>query len=348
MIDWRDAKRDYEIHVMQVDPNNLDIERGELENLILSGCSISSGYYTDTRISAKLQTLGSNYIDGSWLRIRLISGDYTSDMGTFVLQDDPSYEEKSGGTIYSYELQSVLWGLSEDLCFGHFAIGTMAYSEDVFERICKTCCKTYIINAGANNYRYAASKVYDASVSYLSILFDVCDASGNRLDVDGHGRITMSQHLTPSQITPAWTIDADDPRTLLLAAGISTSSSTHDIPGRVIVVYTNGDTEIIASADLDSTSPYSSQRRGYMITKNYNVSSLDSETHECADTLAQTYLAAYESSTTTKASFLYFPCKCGETLTLIRDGESKKYLIQSIDPINLGDMTMEIELKEVS
>ena len=77
MIDWTDRSIPDEVHVMMVDPHNLDIVRGELKNLVLSDCSVSYGYNTDTRTSAKLATLGSNYIDNSWLRIIHKRGDFT-------------------------------------------------------------------------------------------------------------------------------------------------------------------------------------------------------------------------------------------------------------------------------
>ena len=57
MIDWTDRSIPDEVHVMMVDPHNLDIVRCELENLVLSDCSVSYGYNTDTRTSAKLATL---------------------------------------------------------------------------------------------------------------------------------------------------------------------------------------------------------------------------------------------------------------------------------------------------
>lgn len=330
-----------------VDPHNLDIERGELTNLILSGCSISYGYYTDTRVSAKIETLGSNYIDGSWLRIRLISGDYSAELGTFVLQDDPEVEEKNGGETYTYDLQSVLWSLSKDMCIGHFAIGEGSYALDVFDRICNTCGRTSLKKAGTRNYRYTASRVYDIAETYQTILFDACEASNNRLDVDGHGRITIEPYFAPSQITPAWTIDADDSRTLLLSSGITTTSDSHNVIGRAIVVYKSGDTEITAIADRASTSPYSSAQRGYMISNKYQIDSLTPETTAAAQALAEKYLSESEESVTAKVSMLYFPCKCGETMYLIRDGTRTKYLIQSIDPLNLKDMTMEMTVKEV-
>lgn len=344
-VDWSDQSREDEIHVMMIDPHNLDIVRGELEHLVLSGGSISSGYETDTRISASLQTEGSNYISNSWLRIIHKFDGYENELGTFIVTKKPTWKEKNGLKLYSYELQSTLWGLSKDQCINHFAIGSGAYSLDVFDRVCSTCGKAYIHNA-PNNHRYSSSEVYEACTKYLSILFDICGDSTNRLDVDGHGRITISKYTCPSQIIPSWDIIDDDPRTLFLSSSVKNDSDSSSIPSRVIVVYKNGDTEIIASKDLDASSEFSSSQRGYSIAESYNVTDLSPATQAGAEALAQKNLKGFSLSTELSAEFLYFPCKCGETMYLTIAGEKKKYLITNID-CSLSNMNLSLTLKEV-
>lgn len=347
MIDWSDRSIKDEIHVIMVDPHNLDITRGELEHLILSGCSVSYGYNTDTRVSAKLETLGSNYIDGSWLRIVHRRGDYEEELGTFVLQNPPSVTEEGGQKKYEYTLQSVLWALSSDYRKSHFSIGKGAYTLDVFDRLCKINSKSGVHGAGVRNHRYTSSKVFEVGDSYLSFYFDICSTANDRLDVDGHGRITINPYYSPSEITPSWSVDADDPRTMLLSGGVSTETSADTVPGRAIVIYTSGDDEIIGSADRPPSSEFSFARRGYMIATKYQVSDMTPATQARAKQLAQQYLNSTDKVITTKCSMLYFPCKCGETMYLTVGGVRKKYLIQSIDPIHLDKMTMDLTLKEV-
>lgn len=347
-IDWADARLKHGIRVTQVDPHNLDAERGELTNLILSGCSVSYGYYTDTRVSAQLKTLGSNYIDGSWLRIyHSVGDDWEEELGTFVLQDEPSYTWESGAKIYTYDLQSVLWALSEDYCTSHFSIGKGAKTLDVFDRICEIVGKNGIHNPGANNYRYSTAKVYEAGESYLQFLFDLCSVSNNRLDVDGHGRITISPYVPPSGKAATWGVDSHDLRTLLLSSEISWSSSSHEIPSRVIVIYSNSDTEIIGTASRPSSSPYSSARRGYTIAKTYSISEMTPATKKAAQALAQQYLDASDASRELSAAFLYFPCRPGDVIMLTLDGDAANYMIQSIDPVDLKSMTIKTSLKEI-
>lgn len=346
LSDWSDRTVKNEMHVFMIDPHNLNIIRGELEHLVLSGCSVSFGYDTDTRTSANLETLGSNYIDGSWLRIVLDHGGSEIEIGTYVLKNPPGAKVKNREKHYTYELQSVLWGLSEDYCVGYFSIGSGSYTLDAFERICATCGKDYLIN-GARNYRYTATKIFEAGESYLSLLFDICDISNNRLDVDGHGRITISPYNSPSSLTVSWTVDADDAKTMLISSDITESTSSENVPGRAIVIYSNGDQEIIASADRDSSSEFSSQRRGFMIAEKYQVNDLSPATKARAQELAEQYLKKSDKVITLECSMLYFPCKCGEILSLIREGKQKKYLIQSISEIKFDEMTMNLTLKEV-
>lgn len=339
--------QEYEIRALMIDPHNLDIVRGELEHLILSGCSISYGYYTDTRMSAKISTLGSNYIPGSWIRILAKTDDQELELGTFVVDGKPEITYKDGEAEYSYSLQSVLWALSEDFCLWHYSIGAGAYALDAFKHICKIVDKSNLKLPGAKNYRYSAAKVYEVGESFLSMLHDLCRTSGNRLDVDGHGRITIAPYFLPGQISSKYTIDSDDPETMLLAGTISRSVSNDSVPGRALVIYTSGENEIAAYAQQLPTSEYSSDFRGYMITKKYNVSDLAPATYARAQELAKSYLDQAAETVQVKCSALYFPCSPGECIDLVLFGEKRKYMIQSIDPLNLETMIMGLTLKEV-
>lgn len=349
MTDWKDATREDSVRVYMVDPHNLDIIRGELTNIILDGCSITQGYYTDTRISGKIQVMESEYIEGSWIRIvhEVESEEYRNELGTFAVSK-PSDSWDKGARITDYELQSALWTLTNDLCPNHYSIGAGSYALTVFDNICKMCGREYVHKAGANNYRYTESKIYEMGDSYLSDLFDICDISNNRIGVDGHGRITIEPYRNPSDITPTWELDTDDPRTLVLSESITRDSTEYEAAGRSIVIYSSNDEEIYAQADAPSSSPYSSAKRGYTRAVSHQVNDLSPATKAQAQALANTYLQTDMASTIEwKVSTLYFPAVIGETLNFIMDGEKRKCLIKSIDPINLKTMTMTLTLKEV-
>ena len=346
-IDWKNQRRKDKISAVMVDPHNLDSTRGELENLILEGSSISYSYDADTRVTAKLKTFGSNYIPGSWIRIiHSVGNEYKNELGTFVLQNNPGYTYENNQTIYEYTLQSVLWGLSNDYTSSHFSIGEGAYSLAVFDKICSICEKTGVHNPGTRNYRYNNSKVYPIGDSYLSFLFDICDSSNNRLDVDGHGRITISPYIVPSEISPAWEVDSLDENTLLISDAIDFSSSSENVPGRAIVIYTNGDAEMSATADVPMSSQFSFEQRGYTIAKTYQINDLENPTKTQLSKMAENYLNESQMINEINPSFLYFPCKCGETINLTIDHKQKKWMIYSVD-LDLETMHINTTLKEV-
>lgn len=349
-IDWKDASRVDAIHVMMVDPHNLDTIRGELSNVILDGCSITQGYNTDTRISGKVKVLDSNYIQGSWLRINheVPAAGYKNELGTFVVTK-PSDSWDTGAHTTEYELQSTLWTMSKDLCPYHYSIGAGAFALDAFDRICQVTGHAFVHLAGANNTRYSDAKVYEMGGNYLSMLFDICDASNNRLDVDGHGRVTVEKYVNPREKTPAWELDCDDPQTLVLAESITRDSSEADAAGRSIVTYSSNDVDIFASADATSSSPYSAAQRGYTLASLHQVSDMSPATKTRAQELADEYLKTDMQSTVEwKVSALYFPCRIGETLNFVIDGVRHFCLIKSIDPIDLSKMTLTLTLKELT
>lgn len=351
MIDWKDPRRVDNIHLYMVDPHNLDDVIGEIKDVTLSGCSLTFGYDTDTRASGKIQFLDENYIKNSWIRIvhEVKKEGYKKELGTFVAVS-PGKEFHGERNSYTYDLQSVLWTLSKDRCPSHFSIGAGSYALDVFDRICHTCNRAYIHGSGVKNYRYTETVIYEMGDPYLDDIKDVANISGNRLEVDGHGRILINPFVSPRYITPTWTLNADDERSLVQSASISSSSTAYDISGRAIVTYQKGDDEeIFAYSDVSNDSDFSTAKRGYTMAELYSVSDMVPATKARAQELADEYLrnqlsSVVEYSMTSK----YFPCMVGETLTFIYKGEAHLCLIKTIDPINLSDMTMGLTLSEVA
>ena len=348
MIDWKSPDRKDTFHFLLVDPHNLDIVRGEIKNVILDDTSITMGYDTDTRVSGSIGVPSSENIMSSWVRIihEVEVESYRKELGTFV-PVNPSVSKKSGLESASYDLQSTLWTMQNNLCPYHFSIGAGAYSSDVFARICDTCEREYLILSDANNYRYTSSLIYEMGSSYLDDLYDTCSISRNRANVDGHGRILLSKYVNPAYITPSWSLDYDDARSMIIG-GIEISNTDYDMPNRVIVIYNNDDKEIYAYADASEKYSFSHAKRGYVMAETHNVSDLSPATQANAQTLANQYLEESISGVTEyKFTSLYFPCNIGETLMLTFNQKAHHCLIKSIDPINLGNMTMGLTLREV-
>lgn len=343
MTMWRDGAREDKISVLLVDPWDLDSVRGELTSVILSGCSITEGYYTDNRISGKVEAMDDgSWIDGSWMRIVLRCPGYgfEQELATLI-PTKIAYEESKGATIVDYTLQSVLWSMSSDTQPSHFTIGKGATTTQVFNRICSAVKKTGLVLPGANNKRYTSSVVYELGDSYLSDLYDICTNADNRLSVDGHGRITMAKYVAPSRREPDWELDTSDNRTMVVSDGVSWEDSPGDVADRSIVTYKNGDTEVIGSAELGSNT------RGYTIAKVHQENDMTPATSTRASELARSYLVSDSSSTTDrKVSTLYFPCHQGDIVTLIDGSSTTKNLVKTVEA-HLEDMTLDLTLREV-
>lgn len=351
MIDWKDPRRVDDVHFYMVDPHNLDNVIGEINDVIRSGCSLTFGYETDTRASGKIQFLNNNYIDHSWIRVvhEVKEENYKNELGTFVAVS-PNEEYHGERTAKSYDMQSTLWTLSNDLCPSHFSIGAGTYALDAFDRICHTCNRDFIHGSGVRNYRYTNTIIYEMGDPYLSDLIDIAKTSENRLEVDGHGRILINPYVTPKYITPTWVLNADDPRSLIRSGSISSSSTAYDISGRAIVTYQSGDDEeIFAFSDVPNDSEFSSAKRGYTMAQLYNVSDMVPATKARAQEMADGYLRDQLSSVVEYTfTSKYFPCMIGETVTFIYKGVSHLCLIKTIDPLNLSDMSMGLTLNEVA
>ena len=341
MIDWRDPARRDIIRFQMVDPNNLDEVYGDLTDVQLGSSSILYGYETDTRYSSGISFLKSNnYVENAWIRIihEVPSEGYSNELGTFI-PTSPS-ETRRGAIIISLDLQSPLWGLKEDLTTAKFNIGKKTSILDAIKRICDTCNRPYIFN-NPNDVTVSKAIVYDVGESYLSILFDLCDQTQNRMDVDGHGRLTFGPAPDHANITPTWTLDYDDPRSMIIEGSVKMETSVDEMPSRAIVVNGNN----IGVADLADGISYSAHQRGYIKAKKYEDKSANNKTK--ANSSAQEKLKGFTKTAEWSMECLYFPGYPGENVIFVLDGEKHICMIQSIDSVKLDTMTMGVNLKEV-
>ena len=340
-IDWRDPARRDEISFQMVSPNNLDVVYGDLTDVQLGSSSITYGYYTDTRYSSGISFLKSNnYVENAWIRIihSVPAADYVEELGTFI-PTSPS-ESRNGATIVTLDLQSPLWGIKENYIIAKFSVAKNTSLLDAFKRICEMCNITYV-PSNPNNVTAEKAFVYDIGESCLDILFDLCDRSSNRMELDGHGRLVLSKTIEHDNVTPIWTLDYDDPRSMIIDGTLKMDPQTDDIPSRAIVI--NG--SIVGVADIPDGVSYSAKQRGYVKAEKYSESGVNKSK---AESLAEERLYSFTQSTQWTMDCLYFPCKCGENVTLIIDGIKYYCMIQSIDPLNLDTMTMTLTLKEVN
>lgn len=357
MIDWHDLTRTGEVVVEQVSPTNIDATLGPLEGVALGGSSVSYGYYADTRSTGKLRVVGDGWRRGSLIRIgyRIPSWDWSCELGTYIVTDDAASRE-NGVWTYDLDLQSILYGLSTDLLVRPWAIARNAMALTAARQLVEAAGRELLAD-GAHDMRLKSPKVIEAGTSRLSALFALADMCGDRLDVDGHGRVLLEPYVSPASKVPTLTIDLADPRGVALD-GIQRSTDWLQMPNVAAVHYEydagGKQREINASASIAASSRQSQSARGYTVTDFRSLSEMSPATAARAQQLAAQYLAndsvehvEWELTTT------YLPIKAGDVVELvIHDGMAdytgaRKCLVKSCE-IDLGNMTMQLTLKETA
>lgn len=358
-IDWLDASLRKVVRVEQVSQTNIDDSYGPLDGVRLDASSIEAGYYTDTRTAGTIKVVGDEWIRNSFIRviIELPDHDWSREIGTYLVSSDDS-ERKNGEWIYNLKLKSLLYALSTDLAVRPWTVAKNATVLNAARQILNTCGRKFVIN-NATDYKVRNAVVMPSGDSYLSRLFSLCDTSNNRLDVDGHGRVTISKYVVPDAKTPVFTFDLSDPRGVS-EDSISRTTDYLSMPGRVVVSYKyqvqqgnkSQEREIVSS--IDATGHASSKVRGYMVTKRYSVSDMTPATQAKANSLAKSYmnlnskeLVEYEFQTP------YLPIWEGDVVELvIPDGISdytgkRKCLVKNVE-LDLSTLMMNLTLKETA
>lgn len=340
-IDWKDPKRTDVFHFVMVDPNNLDASYGDIEGVQLASTTLTYGYYTDTRYASRITFLkGNNYVRNAWIRIihEVPSKGYVNELGTFIpVSPSVSY---SGATTETLDLQSPLWGLSNHYCTNSFTFAKGQSYKGAFQLICNRCDRPYLLN-NPNDFITQSAIVYDAGTSFLDILFDLSGSANNRIDLDGHGRITLSPLVNFQYMSPSWDIDADDPRSIVIQGSVKMETLSDEIPNRIIVMCGG----YVGYADLPDGAEFSAAQRGYIKAQTYSASGL--KNNDQCTSLAQAYISQYVKVNQWGLQTMYFPAKCGETVRFTLNGVKHLCMIQAIDPINLDTMTMQLTLREV-
>lgn len=358
-MDYKDQRQQRTLHAYMIPPQNLDDVDEELTGCDWSTLQISSGYYTDARVSGSLTVVNSNFKRGRFIRIIVEFEDETKqELGTFAVSND--YGERVNGA-YVQELQfiSILHTLSFDYMPDVLVLGNGSYALNAIEKTIKEPGKTessYVIT-DAVDYRVANVLVLEAGKTRLSRLFELCSLSDNRLDVDGHGRITISRYVLPSSKTPKFEFDTADERGVI-KDDISRSSTWTETPTRCVVAYDytegSGDDAVekhmFGEAWNNSTDP-----RGYWITDYEVVNDLNPPTKTNLNALAKKNLAdkSIEKNEWTFESKFIPNLWEGDVVNLIINDKydtytgTRKCLVKNLD-ISGPFLDMTITLKETA
>ena len=364
-VDWADQTRRDVLTFQMVSPTNIDQVYGELEGVDLSGSSLSAAYYTDTRTSGTVRVIGGNWVRGSMIRVihSVPEWGYRNELGTYIVTDDGASREH-GEWSYSLTLHSRLFGLSVDK---HARPWTIAANASALKAIRQSlrASGTPFREISPKDKKYKDAVVVESGTTRLKALFDISEVAGDRLDVDPHGRVTISPATSPASRTCKWRIDLADGRGMA-EDGLSRTTDWLQMADMVAVshkysdkVRKNGkqesvEREITGIAKVSSSTHQAHNRRGYSVVNFISVSEMSPKTAAQAQKLATKYLKDEQHELVEwELRTMYRPVWEGDVVELVVHDGLKEYqgvrkcFVKSLD-LDLKDMTMRLRLKETA
>lgn len=341
-VDWSRGDLSHRMEVLQVDPLNLVDVRGKIVEP--SGGELNLEYYGDTRMGAKVEEFGSSWDGTSALRIVHTVSDYTGDLFSETLFTGYVTRANRRNNTRTYELASTLHGLETNVTPGVFSVSAGSMALDVCKRIFKTVSRPYRIEPDAGDYLFSGAVVYEAGSSYLEILFDLMDKSGNRISVDEYGIVTISKYVRPSKRTPDWSESTADARTCIIGAP-EYSDGSMTAPERSIV-HAEKDGDTITVTALAPSGTFTRHAvRGYCIDDYHEESDLSPFTRAAAQALANKYLEeALEPDREMYHGLMYRPLREGMVESLYDDGETRRWQVSDAT-LSFDSWTWEINFK---
>lgn len=358
-MDWQDLTRTQRLHAYMIPTTNLDDTYGELEGVDWESSSFTCGYYTDTRTSGTLTVHGDEWNRNSFIRIvyEVPEWDYSREIATYAVENDDR-DFVNGEVITKLELVSLLHTMSLDLAPRPRVIGEGASVLSVFASECNDAGRDYLFH-DAVDAKTNSVNIMETGKSRLARCYQLCTMSNNRLDVDGHGRVTIGRYVLPASKAPAMTIDVHNTRGITFD-NLHLSTDHCSTPSRAVVSYqysdraTNERKEIVASVDIEATNYANAKQRGYVVTNYTSLTEMSPQTYNQALAIAKSKLASdkqekVEWTLTTK----FLPIWEGDIVELVLPesaGEyagTRKCLVKAID-ISGEYCDMKITLKETA
>lgn len=341
---WADTTHEPELIVEMVDPHNLDVSRGKLDGV--TNLTMTDGYYSNTKVSGSLTTIADNYIGGSWLRVR-VDG---LEIATFGVQKVHPKQAPEKAEEKSYDLQSVLWMIDEDIWTPLYTIAAKTQASTILKNVADIVGKSLVLMPGFNDGWFGSAVAYEHTDSFRSILADVCSRYNDQLGVNGHGQITAGPYRDPASKEVSWPLDADDEKGIILDPGYEDEDATGSAYNRTIVIASSSDSNaqpIVASSDAPASDEISSSYRGWTRAKVHQVSEMTPYTQARAQQLVNQYKTDDRSKGKTRScTCIWFPVKGGEVVDYIQNGKHKKWLVQTAEH-NFINWTVALTLKEV-
>lgn len=343
-VDWMDRDRDDRFTFEMIDPFDLSETRGNLENVL--SCSITMGYYTDTRVSAQLVAVNHNYVDYSLIRIHhyVDAEGYHKELGTFFVSGRS--KSKENATEETFNLTSMLDRVSEDLFTANYVISKGKTSRDILADIFKKYSVSYSIGSGVGSKIYQKATVYEIGSNVLETLHEIADSSTARIDVNGHGTVTVTSYIAPSKKTPIFsfndhngTVYGSISKTntpfeavnrLIVASDKEVRTTTKDSKGKTV---TKTDVRHASGfADVASSSAVSYNKLGRRRTEFETVDELNPFTNAQAQNLAKSKLGNFEQDPAEYMfSGIYYPFNLGDVVTVGIDNKYQNVFVKNME-----------------
>ena len=361
-FDWLDHTHPGFLHAYLVSPTNPDHVYDELLGVDWAGSSISCGYYTNTRTSGSLTFIGEGWQPrGAFVRIvyEIPEIGYEQELGTYAVVNDPA-TRSDGQWENTLELQSMLYTMSLDIATSPTQIAKHTSIKTAMKYELEKAGRAFIFK-DPNLIRFSAARIMETGKSRLSRMFEYCSMSNNRLDVDGHGRVTVEPYIKPKYSPVKFVIDLEDPRGNTFDE-VTRRTNWLEMPTTAAVSYSysdqvNGETvnkEINAAVEVSATNHAGRTIRGYNIVDFRTINELSPATNQAAQQMAKQIL---EDNSFEKIEWelktKYLPIWEGDVIQLkVPDGEptytgTRKCLVKNID-IEFPTMNMTLTLKETN
>ena len=338
------------MRVLMVSPQNMDVVVGELEGVVPSSTRLSFSYYSNTRTNGKLDYIGDGWVRGTFLRFEHDG----RELGTYAVTDE-SAEIENGAVHHSLELRCALYLLDTDIADQPWLIGGGQSVKSAASQLLKSCSRPY--RNDGNDYSLKSPTVYESGDSQLKRLFSLCDIADNRVEVDGHGLVTIDPYIEPSRRSASFEIDLADPEGSALD-GISFSTDYLSLPNRVSVVYRYSESiggesvskEVFGRSDAQGN--LSKQTRGYVVSDFRVVDEMNPPTAARAQEMAAEIMGNVGEQVEWRLRIINAPITAGDVVDLIvHDGPQghtgrRKCLVKNMD-VELQYMKQTVTLKEV-
>ncbi len=348
MPDWTDQTLVHETRVQLLDPVSFEV-RGELSGIVATG-KLTLKYYGDTRATCSVTTSVEAGDSDGWdgtaaMRVWHWVGEWSEVLFTGFVTACP-WSEQAGRVETTYTLSSTMWAMGQQVVANAYTIGSGGKGLAALKAVFGRCGRAYTIKGGALDHDYSTATVYEGSKPWLSVAHDVANTCGDRLDVDGYGTVTVSKYVEPGSRTPRYEMATRDSGCPLFGE-LSGEDSRAEVPGRVVVISTEGDDTVVGTATVSASSKYHPGRRGYTLDLLVEESDLSPFTQEAADALAKRRLALNSApSYSLNVSMLYRPLAPGDVLRVDRDGSVGNWMV-STAVLDLRRYTWSLETKEV-